>query len=216
MHRILNLTKKSIIPIFLISSQNKETYQKYAVYPNVHYNPQITKFTKMTQNEYYNKIIEISKIENKYKMSENYDYLIMNCIKTEDNKEILQFICKIIANNISQNGLRYMKIIIPELAEEIIKVKPEYLLELYSVQTLELCIMAIELSNGYAFRFMKPSLQTYELVLKMVSIDGTNIQYIREDLIDSNIINIALSQNSEAIQFIKNPKYQNYKDDLHP
>jgi len=159
-----------------------------------------SKYKKMSSEE-YSEIINLP--YEKYKMADTFDFLIKNCLQTGD-EEMLKFICENIAKKVYYKAFREMKMKIPLLCEEVIKNNPYNLLAVpYSLQTLELCILAMELSKGHYFCFVNPALQTYELALKCIEFDGKNLKHVRNDLIDENMINTALKENGEAVEYVK-------------
>ena len=160
--------------------------------------------------EEYDRIINL-KYE-KYDMADTFDSLIKNCLEVE-NEETLKVVCEKIAKIIPYKVFREMKMKTPLLCKEIIKVDPYKLLAVpYNIQTTEFCTFAMELSNGRYFCWVNHQAQTYDMAVKAVNFDGKNLELVRYDLIDENMINIALKSNGEAIKYIKNPTRQNYID----
>lgn len=160
--------------------------------------------------EEYDMIINLK--YKKYYMAFIFDSLIKNCLVVE-NEETLKFVCEKIAKIIPEEVFREMRMKIPLLCKEVIKVNPYTLLAVpYDMQTTEFCTIATELSNGKYFCWVAPQGQTYDIAVKAVIYDGKNLEFVRNDLIDENIINIALKSNGEAIKYIKNPTRQNYID----
>lgn len=160
--------------------------------------------------EEYERIINL-KYE-KYNMIDTFDSLIKNCLEVE-NEETFKIVCEKIAKRIPYKVFRQMKMKTPLLCKEVIKVDPSKLSAVPDkIKTTEFCAFAMELSNGKYFCWVNAQVQTYDIALKAVNSNGENLQFVRIDLIDENMINIALKSNGNAIKYVKNPTRQNYID----
>lgn len=199
---IKNETKK---PIFLINKVG---------YSSINKGFSIKNFDKQNQKKIalkeYDNIINISC--DKYEMAYRCDEIIKKCLEYEDNF-ILKYICKKIGQNITIKGFREMNMKIPLLCKEVIRQDPMKLSVIpNNIKTEYLCNIANEMSKGKAFMFVNLELQTYNMALKAVKHNGSNLKYVREDLINEEIITSAIKSDGKAIKYVKNPTRENYID----
>ena len=201
--------------------RNYISQPKYMIVPFIMYNSfsSVKKFTsssvkfpelKKISMEDYDKYINIH--YEKYEQIDLFDYLIMNCIHTE-NENTQRIIFQKIAKKTTPTVFREMKMKNELLCEEVIKSNPYNLIDVpYNLQTLKLCNLAIDLSYGDCLCFINPVIQTYEMALKCVKYKGINLEYVRQDLIDDILINTSLKSDGNAIKYVKNPSLQNLID----
>jgi hypothetical protein len=146
---------------------------------------------KSKSEDYDNIIKSLIKDRDKYRTADRFDSLIKNSIHTDD-KETHRLLCKKIANVIFFKAFREMQHKTIILCEEIVKVDPYFITIIpYELQSYNLCETVVNLSFGQFFKYIDPKLQTYELVLKAVEFDGSNIDYVRKDLINEYIKNVS-------------------------
>jgi len=155
----------------------------------------------MTIDE-YEKIIDhlFKNYYEKYTKSDVLNYLIKNC-KIHGDDILLKAVCKKIAFNIDEPTFKLIPQKIEILCEEIIKIKPDYFI--YMPQTLNLCELSVK-KNPKNIYWVKKEVQTYEMALLSVNVCGLYLEYIRDDLIDRNLISIAIKNNGKAIKFVSN------------
>jgi hypothetical protein len=166
---------------------------------------------KMSTDDYA-KIIKETVNYGKYETADIFDFIISNCEKTE-NEETKRIVYKYIAERNYYSVFRIMWKKPKILCEEIIKLKPNLISEIpQNLHTEKLRDILFEVSGGKYFCFVNPELQTYEYVLKNIKSDGCNLQYVKKEFIDDNLITEALKSNGEAIKFVVNPTKQNYID----